>query len=280
MFGYVTVAKNQLSDEEYDRFRAYYCGVCKAMGRNASQLSRLGLSYDITFLAIVLSSVLGDGGEKCDEHCMVHLIKKSPCIKGDSYVDYAASVGVLLSYLKLEDDLKDDGSIKALFGMLVMLPGYLRVRSKYRDLLIKIREQLKALNRLEKEDCRNIDRVADTFAKILSYMFVPDTEELNNNPALLRALEWFGYHLGRWIYILDAYDDFTDDMKTGAYNPLKGMGEDKSSFAESIDFSLTLSLSELAEAFELMDFKRNKGLVGKMIYTSLRVKQHHILFGD
>lgn len=278
MFGYVTVSKNQLTEDEYSTFCAYYCGVCKATGKKASQLCRMGLSYDITFLAIVLSALSADASEVFEERCIAHPIKRRGVIKSDDTADYAASVGVLLTYLKMADDWQDERSVKALIGMAAMFMGYRRVKRHYPAVLDKIKKQLDALSMLEKQHCRSVDETADCFAKILKILFVPDfcTDE-----KLRRALAWFGYNLGRWIYIIDAFNDLEDDIKSGAYNPLKEYGyHDKETCAAEIELSLTFTLENIASAFELIDFKKNKTIIGKMIYVSLKEKQKSILSGQ
>lgn len=280
MFGYVTVAKGQLTEQEYEVFRSYYCGVCKAEGKRASQLSRMGLSYDITFLAIVLSALEDDGITR-SERCAAHPFSKRGCIHDDEAVNYAADMGALLSYLKLADDWHDERSIKALFGMALFLPGYMRLRRRCRKQLETIKKQLDALSVLEKEKCADIDAVADTFANLLGALFSPDTVKSESDR---RALEWMGYNLGRWIYILDAYNDAEEDSKNGAYNPFLADGvtspeELKGSRKADIELALTFTLENIASAFELINFKRNKSIVGKIIYTSLKQKQRLVLSG-
>lgn len=277
VFGYVTVAKNQLTEEEYNIFTAYYCGLCKATGRYASELSRLGLSYDITFLAIVLSSVSSDCSEIGSERCIVHPVKKRDCIKNNPAVDYAAAMGVLLNYLKLADDWHDDRSIKALLAMAMLFPGYRKIKKRYMPQLMMIKKQLGILSGLERSGCSSVDETADAFAKILRALFTPDFIEDDGDR---RALAWFGYNLGRWIYIIDAFNDLERDLKSGAYNPFAAGGcRDKASCAADIELSLTFTLENIASAFELTGFKQNKTIIGKMVYTTLKQKQKMILSG-
>ncbi len=278
MFGYVTVEKNRLTEEEYNTYTAYYCGLCKATGRYASQPSRLGLSYDITFLAIVLSAVSFDFSESRCERCIAHPLKKRDCIKNDPAVDYAAAMGVLLNYLKLADDWHDDRSIKALAAMAALFPGWLRIKRRYPPQLTLIKKQLGILSGLERSRCASVDEAADAFAKILEALFTPD---FIKNESCRRALAWFGYNLGRWIYIIDAFNDLERDLGSGSYNPFIESGfRDKSACAAEIELSLTFTLENIASAFELMDFKQNKTIVGKMVYTTLKHKQKMILSGS
>lgn len=277
MFGYVSISKAPLSEEEYEEFTSYYCGVCKATGDVASNTARLGLSYDITFLALVLGSVFNDGEEKTIR-CLAHPQKKRKCRFCDSSINYAASVGVMLSYLKMLDDWQDDRSIKALGAMMMLRKGYKRVAKNLPREHKIISEQLKKLSRFEKEKCKSIDDVAEAFGKILECLFTPD---FIKDDRLRRKLQWLGLNIGQWIYIIDAINDLEHDIKTGSYNPFAEMGyKTKEECQNDIELSLTLNLEGVASAFELIDFKNNKNLIGKIIYIGLKEKQQLILKGQ
>lgn len=277
VFGYVTVAKNQLTQEEYNTFLAYYCGVCRETGRAASQTARLGLSYDITFLALVLSSLYTPEETLKNGRCIPHPIKSRSFIASDPAVSYASAMGVLLEYLKLADDWHDERKLKALLGMAALYRGCKKVKKRYKEQSGYIKEQLDILSGLERDNCASVDEAADAFAKITERIFAPDFIE---DKPQRRALAWLGYNLGRWIYVLDAYNDMEDDLKNGAYNPLLAAGfRNKEQCAKKQELSLTITLSNIASAFELIDFKRNRALIGKIVYISLKDKQKGILFG-
>lgn len=277
MFGYVTVGNNQLTEEEYSVFSSFYCGVCKATGRVASHMSRLGLSYDITFLALVLSSLAADS-KQCMSRCVVHPLKKRRCIRDDKAVSYAAAAGVVLTYLKLKDDWNDDKSIKALIGMLGFYRGCRRAKKLLGREYEVIENQLEILSRYEKCGSDSIDDTAETFGKILECLVTPEfiTDEKQR-----RALAWLGFNLGRWIYMIDAVNDLKSDLKSGSYNPFIKMGyTELEKCAEDMELSLTLTLDGVATAFELIDFKQNKEVIAKIIYISLKEKQQSILSGE
>lgn len=277
MFGYVSVNKAHLTEEEYGAFTSYYCGVCKATGDVASHTARLGLSYDITFLALVLGSITNDGEER-DILCPVHPQKKRKCRFSDRCIDYSAGVGVMLSYLKLLDDWQDEKSVKALAGMAVFRHGYKKVLKELPLEYHIISRQLRELSRLEKEKCASPDDVAEAFGKILEALFTPYFME---DEALRRKLQWLGLNLGRWIYLIDAVNDLETDIKRNNYNPFIEMGyKTKEECAENMELALTLNLEGVASAFELIDFKENKDLIGKIIYIGLKEKQQLILKGQ
>ena len=277
MFGYVTVGNNQMTEEEYSVFSSYYCGVCKATGKVASQMSRLGLSYDITFLALVLSSLTTDA-QSCQKRCIVHPFKKRSCVTDDKAVSYASAAGVVLTYLKLKDDWRDDKSIKALFGMLGFYHGYSKAKKHLDRECEIIEKQLAVLSEYEKSGSSSIDDTAEAFGKILECLFTP---EFITGEKERRTLAWLGFNLGRWIYVIDAVNDLERDLKSGSYNPLIKMGyTDLEKCAGDIELSLTLTLDGIATSFELIDFKKNRDLIAKIIYISLKEKQQSILSGD
>ena len=277
MFGYVTIGNNQVTENEYSVFSSYYCGVCKATGKSASHIARLGLSYDITFLALILSS-LEEKSQYEDTRCVVHLIKKRRCITDDMAVSYAAAAGVVLTYLKFKDDWHDDKSIKALLGMAAFWCGCRKAKKLLGKEYAVIKNQLDILSDYEKQGSGSIDDTAESFGKILECLFTPEfiTDEKQR-----RALAWLGFNLGRWIYVIDAVNDLERDLKSGSYNPLIKMGyTDFETCARDMELSLTLTLDGIATSFELIDFKQNRDLIAKIIYISLKEKQQSILSGD
>lgn len=280
MFGYVTVYEKLVSEADFAVFKEYYCGLCKAMGRYCSQLTRLGLSYDITFLAIVLSSLNNADSEKEHKSCIAHPFRKRDYVVNDAAVNYAADMGVLLDYYKLLDDWKDERSIKALAGLLLFRVGKKRAFARNRKKSLLINEYLKKLSTLEAAECSSIDECADCFAKILEALFTPDfiTDETQ-----IEILKWFGYNIGRWIYVIDALNDMEKDYKSGEYNPFNAGfgGGDYKEYVKKLrlekDFTLTYTLSNAAAAFDLLDIKRNKSLLEGIIYDCLKTKQLQIL---
>ena len=279
MFGYVTVCREAMSEEDYDLFRAYYCGVCKATGKRASQLARLGLSYDITFLALVIAAVFDSENTIKSEKCIAHPMKKRNIIRDNDAVDYAADMGVILTYLKLRDDVHDDKSIKALFLSMLFYKGVRKIRKKYVREYDEIINQLENLSRLEKENCKDIDMCADCFAKILETLFTPD---FIKDTDTRRILAWLGYNTGRWIYVIDAYNDMDKDRKKKNYNPFlaceyKDFDEHKQKIRERLCETLTFTLENVASSFELLKIYKNRSVIEHIIYQGLMAKQSVIL---
>lgn len=281
MFGYIVPCKNQLGQEGFEAFGAYYCGLCKSMGRQCSQASRLGLSYDVSFLAMLLSAVTGDEHVEKEERCAAHPFKKRMCVKQDRSVDYGACVGVMLMYLKLLDDWRDERSIKALLGMALLYTGARRARKKYPSEYEFIRKCLDELSAMEAANDTDVDRAADCFAKILQRLFAPD---YITDKGTRRILDWFGYNIGRWIFVIDAANDLEKDNESGAYNPLLGgfdggdIAEYRKAVAKQLEVSLTYTLGNAAAAFDLLELRRGNDALNAIIYDSLRLRQQAVLY--
>ena len=270
MFGYVTVCKESLSDADFETFRAYYCGLCREIGKRTTQAARLGLSYDITFLAIMLSSLADDGGMVM-RSCAVKRLKKRDFVEGDRAVDYAADMGVLLSYLKFADDWNDERSVKALCEMLLFKRAVNKAKKRHPQVYEDIKHHLDNLSALETAKCDSVDETANCFAKILETLFTPD---FISDEGERRTLAWLGYNIGRWIYIIDAYNDIEKDRKKGSYNPFLYR---ENTNKDMVNESLTFTLENAASAYNLLNIKRNSAILDNILYDALRLKQKMIL---
>lgn len=277
MFGYVTIGDNQMTQEEYEVFSSYYCGVCRATGKSVSQIARLALSYDITFLAIVLDAFC-ESSEYKKSVCVAHPFSKRSYVANEKAVEYAAAAGAVLTYLKFKDDFCDERSVAALLGMAGFGGGTKKAKVMLSREYSVIEKQLAILSEYEKNGSSSLDDTADAFGKILAALFTPDfiTDEKQR-----RALEWLGFNLGKWIYMIDAVNDLEKDIKSSSYNPLAAMGyTDRAACAKDTELALTLTLDGVATAFELLDVKQNRDLIAKIIYISLKEKQQQILSGE
>lgn len=271
MFGYVNISCESISKEDKDLFGAYYCGLCKAISEK-SQLLRLGLNNDLTFLAVLLSGVCDDEVDfKENSRCVIHSFKKHSEIEKNTVLEYAADMNILLVYFKICDDCEDEKSTSKKGLRLLFKGSAKKIVQKYPEISEKIEKNLKRLSVLEKENCESVDEAADCFAKLLEAVFVPD---FIKDEKTRKILKWMGYNLGRWIYIADAYEDLEKDKKKNNYNPLAFYDEKK--LKKEIYESMTFTLSNIAGAYDLLDIKRNDTLIRNIIYAGLPGKQDMI----
>lgn len=271
MLGYVTIAKGELKVKEYDVYQAYYCGICKAIGRRCGQLSRMTLSYDSVFLAMVLAG-LDDGKDEIEmQHCIVHPIQKKPVLLHQKAVDYAADVMVILAYYKCLDDWKDEKSPKGLAGKTALHRAYKRLSKKYPALCEKVEAGLTSLSALEAEHCGSLDLTANAFADVMEPLFTGYLKE--DEVPKQRILSQMGRALGRWIYVIDALDDYVKDKEKSSYNPLLY----RKNNLEGVGDLLYHYLADMMNAYDLLDIKKNKAIIENIIFMGLRLRTDTIL---
>ena len=270
MFGYVRPPLGELSQEETDRFQRAYCGLCHALGERYGLAARFVLNYDFTYLAILLSD--GTEGERREARCPSSPIRKRTYNAPVDAAALAADESVILAYWQLRDGVADHDWLHGLKYRSIsklLEPAYRKAAALRPDYDEAVRRQLRLLAQLEDEQCPSIDRAADAFAVLLEHS-ADQVEE----PARRRILSQILYHLGRWVYLVDAADDLKKDAETGNYNPValrfgltNGVWtpENRREFAQSLDHSIRM----IATAYELWDFGCWSGILETTIYSGL-----------
>lgn len=263
MFGYIQIYKDELKVKEYEVFRSYYCGLCKALKDEYGFASRLGLNYDSVFLALILSSVTGEQICCRAERCIANPFKKRAVAQHNECLSYSAGVMVILTLLKLRDNIRDEHSVKSFFAYTCMWRAKRRVLKRCDALYRKCSEFVSALSELEREKCASVDRLAHEFASLMQLLFTP--EFIKDNDAR-RVLGQLGYMLGRFIYILDAYEDMEKDKKKHCFNVFLQSGQPD---REALRSSLQFTLSNAANSYELLNLKTNKPILDNILYLGL-----------
>ena len=273
MLGYVTIAKGELKVKEYDVYQGYYCGICKAIGRRCGQIPRLTLSYDSVFLAMVLSGLDDTADEIQAQHCIVHPIKKKPVVLNQKAVDYAADVMVILAYFKCLDDWKDEKSPAGLAGKTALHHAYKKLERQYPQVCRKVEEGLASLSALEAAHSASLDQTANAFADVMEPLFTGYLGEDPSKAVEQRILAQLGRALGRWIYVIDALDDYAKDQEKGSYNPLIY----RKNNLEGIGDLLYHYLADMMNAYDLLDIKKNNAIIENIIFMGLRQRTDAIL---
>ncbi len=273
MFGYVKPHMAELKMREHTQYQAWYCGLCKTLQHHYGQIPRLSLDYDCTFLALLLAGVQGIVQPCVKEYCGYKPFKrKSPIAPPCEALNYAADINVLLYWYKLADDWHDEKKLYSLMGHAALKSAAHRAAIKRPGAAEAIATGIEELSKMEKEQETSIDRAADAFARMLQRLaceYPPLT------PPQREALSWLGYHLGRWIYLMDAWEDREENKKAGAYNPflINNTQQDCASFL------LYASLSEMEKAYDLLNIQSNRGLLDNIIYQGCRFRTRQLLEG-
>ena len=278
MFGYVIPDKNNMYIKDFNVFQAYYCGLCKALSRSGSQLSRLCTNYDTTFYNALLHS-LTDTEVKIERKLCLINGKKKPVIVTDDLTRKVADLSVLLVYYNALDDVHDGKKSRAaVVGVLAARKRAAARRLPEADALMK--ESFRKLDILEKRDSAQLDLVADCFASLMrdvTRTLIPTDEHIDT----------FMYNLGRLVYFFDAADDVEKDAKKGRYNPLiaaYGKGDTKAEFleknAQELDFLLRSTYNKLVGAYNHMHIVVSEGVLSNTVYLGLNMQMERLLKGD
>lgn len=270
MFGYVRINKMDLTFREYENYKGYYCGLCKYLKENHGEISRLGLNYDITFLIVILTAIYKPKTNIFQEICIVSPFKKKKKIINE-VTEYAASMNVLLTYYKLEDNLLDDKGIKDIFAYNLYKNKLNLAQSKYPNKAKVIKEQMNLLNKLEKEKDCNIDKVSNTFGELMSEIFAYKCDKYEED------LKKIGFNIGKYIYILDAYEDLDEDYKKGRYNPFIEYINNKEELKQRVDRLISISLGLLASSIDNLNLRVNRGIIENIVYSGVYLRYKNIL---
>lgn len=276
MFGYVRPLRDELRCKDYDLYRATYCGLCRTLRQRYGLLAPMFLNFDFTFLALLLTP----SEEKfapCRGRCHANPLKKLPMCSESDALNCAADESIVLTYWKLRDSAQDDGLIggfPARFLSWCLTPAYRKASRLCPEFDQTVRQCLQELSQLEEEKSPSIDRTADTFARLLQAAAPKTDSEQQDRPMHLLL-----YHLGRWIYLVDARDDFLRDKEDGVYNPLLfrfGPEGDDETLAITLEHSLNMARS----AFCMLDFGCRTPVIENILYLGLPLIQRSVFDGS
>lgn len=270
MFGYVKINKMDLTFREYEHYRGYYCGLCKCLKDNHGEISRLSLNYDVTFLILILTAVYRPKSTVIEEGCITNPFKKKKKIINE-ITEYAASMNVLLTYYKLEDNLRDDNGIKDKLAYNIYKNKLNKAYQKYPTKADIIKSELDNLYNLEKANNTNIDKASNTFGKLMAEIFAYKKDEFEGD------LRTIGFNVGKYIYILDAYEDLEKDVKKGSYNPFIEYIDKKEELKTRVDKLISMSLGMLSNSIDNLDLKMNKGIIENIVYSGVYLRYQNIL---
>lgn len=255
MFGFVTPNPERLTEELKCRYKAVYCGLCEDLGEKGF-INRMTLTYDLVFLAIVLSAVTGEGYNESEGRCPVHAARKRKYLR-NKYTSYAADMNIALAYYKFIDDWNDDRSLKALLQSKLYEKELERISALYPAQCEAIRSCLSELNKVEKDGILLPDVPACIFGRLLGSVFA--VEDISARSLLYE----FGFSLGKFIYVTDAAVDLKSDIKKKKYNPLIQF-----SFG-STEPMLEMIMAECVERYNALNVKQDKEIIENILFSGV-----------
>lgn len=261
MFGFVMANGRELSRDEKIRYSAVYCGICRNIRAVSGNLSRMGLSYDMAFLALLLMSLYEPQEETGNHACMLHPMR--PFVDSE-VIRYAADMNVALGYYNCMDDYQDEGKRTAKWMAGVFAPGLQEIKKRWPRQCEAIEHCIGQLGQLEKENCPDPDTLAGCFGGLMEALLCYRQDRWETD------LRQMGNALGRFIYLADAATDYRKDKKKHRFNPFLAMGmeEDRGRWEDY----LVLAIGRCCEFYEHLPLVQDKKLLDNILYSGIWIQ--------
>ena len=280
MYGYIIPDKMNMYIKDFALFKAYYCGLCKTLGKTGAPHTRFCVSYDMTFLSALLHSLNGVEPKIKNAPCVLSPLKRKSFVVDDEISRQVCDVTVILAYFKLIDDVTDGQKLRGMFKPWL----YCRMRKAKKRMpkvYATIKESYKQLNELERKNTSKIDAASEPFANMLKEVVSLLVKDCNDDT------KTFAYHLGKLVYLFDAIDDVEKDNKKKRYNPFNsayGAEKSKSEFIKKhytdIEFTLKSSYNALMDAYDKMPVKISEGVISNIVYLGIDMQMKKLLKGE
>lgn len=259
MLGVMTVRQPELKFREFDRYRGVYCGLCRAIGKRCGAVCRLALSFEMTFMAMLLTSLYEPETAQDMRRCVLHPVKKRLMLANEA-IDYCADMSALTAYYDLRDGWEDEKKAAHLAASSLLKSAAQRAGEKWpaqREAIVSYVEKLHAV---EAANEQNLDAAANLTGEMLASLFVMKKDVYE------RDLRELGFHLGKFIYLCDCYEDVERDVKKNNYNPLiVRSGEE--GFAAQCEEMLSLIMAQGARAFERLPLIEDAEIMRNILYS-------------
>ena len=280
MYGFVRPLKCEMKVREFELFQSEYCGLCHALKSRYGFFARFLVSYDLTFLAMLIDTTEKSLPSFEKKRCAASIFRKKCVCTGSGALCRAAGLCVILAYWKLRDDVSDCGlfrSLPARAACALLKRAYSRAAGDFPLFDSEVRRSLSELDDLEKSGCASLDAPADTFGRILAC-----GAKLAEDGGLARAAGEILYHVGRWIYIMDAVFDLKKDIESGAYNVLSRRfspeaGRLSENERKELEATASCSVRAAQLAFELLPKAPAGEIVENILYLGLPFTQENVL---
>jgi len=259
LFGYITIAPGSLSEERQARYRAFYCGLCHALKVRHGALGQVTLSYDATFLYLLLSSLYEPAETAGTLRCAPHPVKPHDYVDNE-LAAYCCDMNIALAYHNCLDDWEDDRSLAGRTEAALLKKAYERVYKQYPDKCREIELCLKESSALEKSGEATLDGMANLSGRMLGTLY------RYRDDLWAGTLDRMGQALGRFIYVMDAYDDLEKDERKNRFNALKAFHQ-REDYEAFVKESLTLLIAECTDAFETLPLVQDMDILRNILYA-------------
>ena len=279
MFGYIKPNIGELKVKDYELYKATYCGLCRTMGKCTGCASKMTLSYDFAFFALLRMALEKTKGKVKKRRCTLHPLKRRLMLEINPALEYSAKTSVLLTRIKLKDNVYDSHGFSRFLARVASLMTlfFKKTDKALYPLAEKIRACFDELLTLERDECDSIDMVANTSGELIGHVA---SFGLEGEKAQI-AYD-IGFHLGKWVYVIDACDDLAKDVKKGSYNVLKNaFGNELGDFdRELLRNAMMLELEAMSKSVELIDFSTHRdveAIIKNVVFDGLVTETDRVL---
>lgn len=261
MLGVMTVRKDELKFREFDRYRGYYCGLCRAIGSRCGSVCRMALSFEMTFLAMLHTSLYEP--ETADEkhRCVVHPLGKQRMLANEA-IDYAADLSAIVAYYDLRDGWEDERRVDRLAESALLRKAAKEAGERLPRQKEAVERYVKALHEIEDQNDQNLDAAANLTGEMLAELYVMKDD------IYARDLRELGFYLGKFIYLCDCYEDVERDIRKKNYNPLV-LRRTNETFAADCEQMLSDMMARAALAFERLPLIDDAVIMRNILYSGI-----------
>lgn len=277
MFGYVKTDYPNLYIKDDILYKAMYCGLCKSIGCCCGQKARFSLSYDLTFLSLLLHNVCDIDVKVKKQHCLIHPISKKPMAEKDELSKRIGALNVILTYYKCKDNIMDNNKGRLRYAF--FKSSYKKAKKIEPNLNKIVDFYFNDLIKYEKAEGDSIDRAGDYFARLLS-----DCVKELSESFYTETLGELAYNIGKWVYLIDALDDFDKDVKKGDYNVFINAYKDCKNKKElickkysDIQLIFVTILSDIERLSKQIDYKFNHDLIDNILINGMRKQTKNVM---
>lgn len=261
MFGYVLINKDELKFREYDVYRSYYCGLCQTLHKRSGNFAQMTLNYDMTFLQLLLTGLYEPETKVEKFRCKIHPFRKT-FKRTNEITDYIADMNLFLAYLNCMDDWEDERKITRRIYAFLISHKVKKIKKLYPKKTAKLEQILRDSREYENKKEYDIDKIASYSGELMAQIFLYKEDEWKE------CLYRMGFFLGKYIYLIDAYEDIEKDLNKGNYNPFTEIYRNEG-FDDFVQKILTMMISECAREFENLPIIEDVDILRNILYSGV-----------
>ena len=261
MLGVMTVRKEELRFREFDRYRGFYCGLCRAIGKRCGKVCRMALSFEMTFAAMLLTALYEPETAQEEHRCAFHPIHRRLMLHNEA-IDYCADLSALISYYDLRDGWEDERRVDRLAESALLKTAAERAGAALPRQRQAVEDYVRQLHEVERRNDPTLDAAANLTGNVMAELLVMRED------VYARDLRELGFYLGKFIYLCDSYEDLERDEMRGSYNPLRSRRGDPA-FETSCEQMLSDMMARASQAFERLPILQDAEIMRNILYSGI-----------